>query len=345
MENHYESLSTSKWSTRGWTYQEQILCRRAVFFLDTMIFWDCQCSIWDEIELKPSRYETKSPHSVMGRRLASLRRPDFSIYVDLVCPYNERNFSYPQDALLAFTGILNTLYSTFPGGFVCGLPRMFIDHALIWQPFGRATRRLDRSDNVRHAAPPRTSSLPSWSWCGWQCLVDPHSLRSGLLDIDGNYQRKASSWRTQSLVQWHTLDTNGHSAPISASSSSGPVIDNDPLLTCVTTKACFRPGALLAPAASAAYEAYMKLSAFEHPKFIQGPNEHDVLPVLVLRDAQNEPAGLLRLAGSSPIDFDGEVELIAISTRSAKLSDLDSCFEEQAYHRESVVWDNQLNFV
>jgi hypothetical protein len=126
------------------------------------------------------------------------------LYLDLVCPYNGRDFSYPQDALNGIMGILNALSSSFPGGFVSGLPRVFLDHALLWQPFGLADRRRDRrDDDMVH------SSLPSWSWCGWQCFVDPYSLRSGLSYIDAKEcEDLTGSWLTRNLVEWRTSTTD-----------------------------------------------------------------------------------------------------------------------------------------
>lgn len=58
-------------------------------------------------------------------------------------------------------GNFNALEKSFPGGFIYGLPRLFLDHALLWQPFGTAYRRIDRVDDNAVL-----SSLPSWSWSG-----------------------------------------------------------------------------------------------------------------------------------------------------------------------------------
>jgi hypothetical protein len=206
MDCRYEVLRASRWATRGWTYQEQILCKRAVIFTEKGIFWDCQCCMWDGADLKPGQdYETISVSADMGRRFTTRWWPDFSFYVDLICQYNGREFSYPQDALLGISGVLNALSRSFPGRFLSGIPSIFLDYVLPWQPFETAERRVDRleSSNI----PANASSLPSWAWCGWQCFVDPKSLRSGLAYIDEDQiQNRARSWRTQNLVEWHMLN-------------------------------------------------------------------------------------------------------------------------------------------
>lgn len=200
----YGALADSKWATRGWTYQEQILCRRAVILMQKGFFWDCQCSLWHDI---PGQENIISPPREFSRPFDTRWWPDFGFYIDLVCSFNGREFTYPQDALAGFSGILHALAPVFPGGFVSGLPRLFLDHALLWQPFGKASRRFNR---LKHEEPEyqMTSSLPSWSWCGWQCFVDPWSLLSGLAYIDNEESNlRSGSWRTRSLVEWRILNS------------------------------------------------------------------------------------------------------------------------------------------
>ena len=196
----YGSLSASEWGKRGWTYQEQILCRRALILMETGFFWDCQCSIWLDLQFQE---KLLSPVRERSQRFADRWWPDFGFYIDLVCPFNGRKFTYPQDALAGFSGILQTLAPVFSGGFLSGLPLIFLDQALIWKPFSKGTRRFDRSKDSKSIE--LTSSHPSWSWCGWECFVDPWSLLSGLEYIDNEeYGQRAGTWRTRNLVEWRS---------------------------------------------------------------------------------------------------------------------------------------------
>ncbi|EUC45494.1 hypothetical protein COCMIDRAFT_95381 [Bipolaris oryzae ATCC 44560] len=203
MDYRYQALRESRWATRGWTFQEQILCKRAVVFTEKGIFWDCQCCMWDGADLEPGQdYETISSSTDMGKRFATRWWPDFSFYVDLICPYNGREFSYPQDALLGFSGVLSALSRSFPGKFISGIPSIFLDHVLLWQPFEIAQRRVDRGSPSSTSK--GVSSLPSWAWCGWQCFIDPTSLCSGLAYMNDDKMRKrAGSWQTQNLIEWY----------------------------------------------------------------------------------------------------------------------------------------------
>lgn len=41
----HENILCSHWASRGWKFQEQLLARRAVVFLDDIYFWDCRCKV------------------------------------------------------------------------------------------------------------------------------------------------------------------------------------------------------------------------------------------------------------------------------------------------------------
>ncbi|KAI1659377.1 heterokaryon incompatibility protein-domain-containing protein [Daldinia decipiens] len=156
------ALMTTHWATRGWTFQEQMLSTRSLVFLNETAFWDCQGDVW-------------------------------WLYMELICRYNHRNLTYAQDALPAISGVFDALTYGFSGGFISGLPAIFLDSALLWQPFVKAKRRVC-SEEKPESSPP----LPSWSWAGWQCLIDPASLESGL-----DYEiRGETSRRTRKLVDW-----------------------------------------------------------------------------------------------------------------------------------------------
>ncbi len=60
----------------------------------------------------------------------------------------------------AFEGALTTFSTIFDGGFITGLPEMFFDAALLWQPYFPMRRR----EPVERAG---RAILPSWSWVGW----------------------------------------------------------------------------------------------------------------------------------------------------------------------------------
>ncbi|KAN0095123.1 HET domain containing protein [Hyaloscypha variabilis] len=154
------------WADRGWTYQESLFARRCLYFSDDGIDWDCRCSSFHEdARANPG---SKILQRDMTRDMFSTSFPSLAGYHQLLGSYNLRDFTHPQDALSAFAGITTSLSRTFYGGFVCGLPLMFLDIALCWQPSRNVCeRRLPSEDKE-----PTELGLPSWSWVGWKCILD-----------------------------------------------------------------------------------------------------------------------------------------------------------------------------
>ncbi|KAF1809708.1 hypothetical protein P152DRAFT_461087 [Eremomyces bilateralis CBS 781.70] len=83
----------------------------------------------------------------------SMPFPSLYGYFRLAAGYNSRGFSYPEDAVFAFAGITTALTRIFPGGFISGLPQMFFDVALLWQPERAATRRIKRNTSTNAYLP------------------------------------------------------------------------------------------------------------------------------------------------------------------------------------------------
>jgi hypothetical protein len=88
--------------------------------------------------------------------------PNMDQYVSFAQEYTKRKLTYPSDGLQAVTGLLSLISPSFSGRFISGLPEMFFNEALLWQPRETMQRRQDS----RHG-----ESLPSWSWVGWEGAI------------------------------------------------------------------------------------------------------------------------------------------------------------------------------
>ncbi|KAK2689278.1 hypothetical protein QWA68_011390 [Fusarium oxysporum] len=135
---YHQELVLSRWSNREWTYKEYIISKRAVFFLKTSMFWQCECAVWDTASLRPNKNDEATNSNITSnwsllRRLDTLNPPDFGIYTDLLSPYNGRGLSFQEDGLTACLGILNRLVPAFPDGIIFGLPRHHLDYELLWK--------------------------------------------------------------------------------------------------------------------------------------------------------------------------------------------------------------------
>jgi hypothetical protein len=157
-----ERIQHCPWNSRAWTFQERLLSRRCLIFVDDRVFFQCRKVTWsEELDCESSALfwtldAINSPLNLFNEN--PLRR--YSKSVEL---YSGRNLSRQTDRLVAFEGIAVSLAqqlgsSTTP--FQYGLPTSFFDWALLWES-KTPTQRIpgDKSWKV---------FFPSWSWCGWR---------------------------------------------------------------------------------------------------------------------------------------------------------------------------------
>ncbi|RBR11207.1 uncharacterized protein FIESC28_09091 [Fusarium coffeatum] len=345
----YKRLRHSRWAQRAWTYQEYILSKRVVFFLKTdfysqktEIFWQCEISIWDQVSLQAYQDKQSSvatlmaaTHSTVLRNLGTPVNPDFELYRDVICPYNGRYLSYQEDGLSACLGILNRLEPAFPGGFIFGLPRLYFDHALLWQPlktpflcgyFGNQLRRLST----------RRPSLPSWAWCGWQCFVDPTSLLKAFSLSQPSDQIFGTNLRTlENLVTWKPAGADGKDRKV-LSQRSKPSSSQSNLITARVASACFFSAATLALArwGGQAYDDSFSAFTRASANTVLGEKPLNDLPrVVVVQDHSGLFSGLLRVTGNSTREEGQEMKFIAVSQGRANGRNLNKSFEEKVFRR------------
>ncbi|KAL2197040.1 heterokaryon incompatibility [Corynascus similis CBS 632.67] len=203
-------LRASTWNSRAWTFQEQIFSRRLLVLDGTSVAWECHCAVWLEGMDTPQQPATcQNNAAVAAQGLSFSAQPCFDDYARHVVQYNGRNLSFPEDALDAFAGILATLSRTAfsRGGFLCGLPVLFFDAALLWynsSPLERRRaarqprRRQQGDDDVGDAATSSSSPVlpPSWAWAAWGGTVDYSHFGSSKKDSRGH------EMGIQPLVQW-----------------------------------------------------------------------------------------------------------------------------------------------
>lgn len=164
--NHSDMLLRSKWNTRGWTLQELLYSRRSVFFFPEGITWECHCDIWEGGTSaiskilrggNSSRQQCSNTPSSSAFAFQHAPWPDMDEYARIASDYSARRVTFVDDTLKAFSGITQVLSKVFPGGFMYGMPLMFLDIALLWRP----------QASIRRRALSRPPFLPSWSWMGW----------------------------------------------------------------------------------------------------------------------------------------------------------------------------------
>lgn len=155
---------SSIWYSRGWTFQEMVFSPRKIMFQYQLAIWECNQTSWHESSL--SRIST-SLHSSLFQpsinpwksRIQFSAWPDIRQYVSIVHDYANRKLTYAEDGLHAISSLLSLMSSSFSSGFISGLPEMFFNEALLWQPAEPMQKRQSSTG---------VNNLPSWSWAGWE---------------------------------------------------------------------------------------------------------------------------------------------------------------------------------
>jgi hypothetical protein len=172
-------LSTSKWVTRGWTYQEAVLSRSCLFFTKDQVYFACKMHLRSEAVEQKQIVDNGPNQEVLAPKLMKLSEADtlpttgnsLFFFHDHMREYTSRSLSWDSDALNAFKGIIASLdvytYWGVPLTNTTSRTHVSIDKSqavfaqnLAWvgkrvPPGGRAIRRR--------------KSFPTWSWTS---LVD-----------------------------------------------------------------------------------------------------------------------------------------------------------------------------
>ena len=232
--NSIKSITTSKWATRGWTFQEGYLSRKRLFFTDKGVHYVCNGSrtggaLHGFLSLESSRSQKmKAPSAVSAW---TLRLAPFTRNLEA---YSARQLSVDSDALDAITGALNDQAAKDkPLYHLWGVPifETDIDYDLgpstnfakgTIQPGTRNHTSIEFLLQWNHYRPcRRRTEFPSWSYLGWtgRIYVSPwprqkhigehfvvHNLEVGNSIRDHVPTNPSSAFRT---LQNYTLRPHG----------------------------------------------------------------------------------------------------------------------------------------
>lgn len=175
-----KEINSSKWDTRGWTYQEGLLSRRRLVFTDQQIYFQCanmHCFEAFAVPLADLHISssTRFPEKINLSKAFPTRgagKWPCEIF-NRIQEYMKRHLSFEDDALRAFLGII----SEFGIYHLHGLP-ILPPTAYGAQKWARDPTNM-ASASIIHAllwngdrGMRRRQSCPSWSWVGWRSSDD-----------------------------------------------------------------------------------------------------------------------------------------------------------------------------
>ncbi|OAL40149.1 hypothetical protein AYO20_00569 [Fonsecaea nubica] len=173
-------ISTSQWDSRAWTFQERMLSRRCLLFVNGRIYYQCRRTTFCE-DMEMPRSNGWSLDSIdMPTRI--FREKPFVQFTSAVELYTRRELTNPNDILNAFEGVQLVLEKRIGDRIFYGALETMLDPSLLWE----STKRLFRRPG-----------FPSWSWSGW------------VGEIQWKYTEVARSW-----IEWHADQAIGiHTFP------------------------------------------------------------------------------------------------------------------------------------
>ena len=166
-EHYYPGLEfservNSRWDGRGWTYQEDTLSTRSLYFGQSRLFY--RCRHFSRSELDDQRYFDPKPSaefcSYQGGWLTQL-----SLWETIVSEFLGRHFTFPTDRLPAISGIAQSLTGVNGDDYVVGLWRGELLRGLLWH----ADPNSEWQDFALEGS--NTYVAPSWSWPSRNCII------------------------------------------------------------------------------------------------------------------------------------------------------------------------------
>jgi hypothetical protein len=145
----YEPLVESgPWAKRAWTYQEEILSSRILYYTDKQLFW--QCAHCEECEDGP----------ISPRHQRQLVDDWYWKWCNIVVPgYSGRKLRRSSDFLIAISALARAASAQKPDAYYAGMWRCGLLNCLCWRRFGPGRKSP-------------TYRAPSWSWASQESRTE-----------------------------------------------------------------------------------------------------------------------------------------------------------------------------
>ncbi|KAI0388304.1 heterokaryon incompatibility protein-domain-containing protein [Xylariaceae sp. FL0594] len=176
----HKSIASSRWFSRGWTFQESFLSRRRLVFTDDQVYFECynmNCfeSIYFPLDSFHIKNKSKTYETIRGGMFGrnrfksygkAVRNPHdaFAQYLSNVEEYSARKLTYDTDSLNAFHGVIQHSLIGYGLRNLWGLMfwpdnlDSFINSLTWWH---KDIFRIQRRQ-----------AFPSWTWAGWEGPIE-----------------------------------------------------------------------------------------------------------------------------------------------------------------------------
>ncbi|KAK1986639.1 hypothetical protein LZ30DRAFT_746362 [Colletotrichum cereale] len=184
-------IENTVWNSRAWTFQERMLAKRSMIFVENRVFFQCRQATWSE-EVCSEAPTSSWTLEMIRSPLKSFEKNPVRLYLECVELYSGRPLTVQGDRLPAFEGTSAILCPPLRASLFYGLPDSYFDLALLWEKKVSGTRVED----FRGLYP-----YPSWSWSGW------HGTSVWRLSMISVARLNLHEWlECHTWVAWYKLD-------------------------------------------------------------------------------------------------------------------------------------------
>lgn len=153
-------LIEAKWTTRGWTLQEEKFSSRLLQCSKRMIYYSCNEKICSEDEFYRSGKEWRHDFLTTLEQFPHNSFPWYSTIYE----YSNRLLTYEEDRLPAVSALAAVFAEETGGTYIAGLWAQDIHNGLFWEKLCPDLNFYDLADFINHLTNTPLYIAPSWSW-------------------------------------------------------------------------------------------------------------------------------------------------------------------------------------
>ncbi|KAI8941916.1 hypothetical protein NX059_000030 [Plenodomus lindquistii] len=157
-------MDVGTWSTRAWTFQEEQLSKRRLYFGKSRMYLCCPMKT--QVESSYSRNaDTVQFQNVLEefKNVTDFVRL-YDMWIELVKDYALRGLTYQKDKFAAIAGLASQVEQLTGDVYIAGLWKEDLLRGLLWKEGGRPERETVVSRRSRATSTSTNDTFPSWSW-------------------------------------------------------------------------------------------------------------------------------------------------------------------------------------
>lgn len=161
---------SSKWQSRGWTYQEDFMSLRKLYFGDTDIYFRCssqQTITCQSTATRSSKLDGESWPLAERRGTTTIADGTKSGWYLSLNYFCTRDLTFKTDTFPAISAIAKMYCNGVPEDYQCGLWISDLHNGVLW---GFDSGRLNREERMKKSLSQNDYIAPSWSWASVSAL-------------------------------------------------------------------------------------------------------------------------------------------------------------------------------